>query len=37
MAENANFSSEENVECLQNCVIFAEKELLEIDQNLDYG
>ena len=35
MAQNANFSTKENNECLPNCVIFNEKELLEIDDNLD--
>ena len=37
MAENAYFFSEENDDCLQNCVTFAEKELLEISENLDDG
>ena len=37
MAENANFSSEENDECLQKCVTFGGNELLEISENLDDG
>ena len=35
MAENANFSTKENDECLPNFVIFGEYELLEISDNLD--
>ena len=35
MAENANFSTEENDECLPNVVIFGESELLEISDNLE--
>ena len=35
MAENANFSTEENDECLPNFVIFGENELLEVSDKLD--
>ena len=34
MAENANFSTEENDECWPTFVIFGENELLEISDNL---
>ena len=34
MAENANFSTKENDECLRNFVIFGENKLLEISDNL---
>ena len=33
MAENANFPTEENNECLTNFVVFDENELLEISGN----
>ena len=35
MAGNANFSTEENDECLPNFAMFGENELLEISDNLD--
>ena len=35
MAENANFSTEENNECLPNFVVFGENEFLEISDSLD--
>lgn len=35
MAENTKFSTKENDECLPNFAIFGEKELLEINDNLD--
>ena len=35
MAENANFSTEGNDECLPDVVSFGESELLEISDNLE--